>query len=116
MPSSQCSPKTQLKPHRATKLVMTMLLGGDYKNGWEKYEWRTKRKSENQASRLTKVQQMGYEFSFKNNKLILIAEQGLGDTLQFMRYAGIKQYGADISVCSDKTSPMIQTSELIRRH
>ena len=95
-------------------LSLTMLLGGDYKNGWEKYEWRTKRKSDRTRPHASpKCNKWGGEFSFKkNNKLILIAEQGLGDTLQFMRYAQVlKQYGADISVCAQtKLHSLIQTS------
>lgn len=68
-------------------LSMALLAASEYREGWDEYEWRWK------AARETK----GYQREFKeplwqgerlNGERVLIhAEQGLGDALQFVRYA-----------------------------
>ena len=49
---------------------------------------------------------------FTEQKLLLVSEQGLGDTLQFMRYAiALKRQGTDISLCApEKLHTLIQAS------
>jgi Flp pilus assembly protein TadD/GR25 family glycosyltransferase involved in LPS biosynthesis len=93
---------------------LTMLLGGDYKNGWEKYEWRTK--TEKEASKphaLPKCDQWSGELALKTtSQLLLVTEQGLGDTLQFMRYAtALRNQGLPVSFCAQpKLHNLIQAS------
>ena len=93
---------------------LTLLLGGDYKKGWDKYEWRTKRKKNaSEPHALPKCDQWSGEFALKQIKqLLLVSEQGLGDTLQFMRYAtALKNEGISISLCAQpKLHSLIQTS------
>jgi len=76
-----------------------LLLQGKYKKGWELYEsrWdrevmRSYRKSFEQPSWL------GIKI-IKNKTILLYSEQGLGDTIQFFRYAKlVKELGATVII------------------
>ena len=61
---------------------MTLLLAGEYEQGWAEYEWRHRR---NDATNLRGAPWQGEELSGKT--LFLAAEQGAGDAIQFVRYA-----------------------------
>jgi lipoprotein NlpI len=67
---------------------LALLLSGDYENGWVEYEWRWKVKhlaSSKARPQLTQPLWLGEE-SIAGKTILLHAEQGLGDTLQFCRY------------------------------
>ena len=107
----------QLKPNYPDahwNSSLTMLLGGDYKNGWEKYEWRTKReKNTSKPHALPKCDQWSGNLALKTNShLLLVTEQGLGDTLQFVRYVtALRDQGVSVSVCAQpKLHSLIKTS------
>ncbi len=107
----------QLKPNYPKahwNSSLTMLLGGDYKNGWEKYEWRSKEKKEPaKPHALPKCILWSGEIAINQiNQLLLVTEQGLGDTLQFMRYAlALRDQGVEVSLCAQpKLHSLIQTS------
>ncbi|MCP9821793.1 glycosyltransferase family protein [Cyanobium sp. L1E-Cus] len=90
-------------PDAHGNLSLTMLLGGDYKNGWEKYEWRTKiEKNTLKPHALPKCIRWSGETALNQiNHLLLVTEQGLGDTLQFMRYAtALRNQGISVSFCA----------------
>lgn len=101
-------------PHLSTSLVT--LLRGDYKNGWEKYEWRIHKDISNRESikphALPKCDQWDGSQIAEKSKLLLVSEQGLGDTLQFMRYAtGLRHQGISVSLCAPtKLHSLIQAS------
>jgi len=60
------------------------LLRGDFEGGWPEYEWRSRQAHVAQRS----FRQPLWDGSELNNRTIfLYAEQGFGDTLQFIRYA-----------------------------
>ena len=107
----------QLKPNHPEanwNLSLAMLLNGDYKNGWERYELRTKSKDNTyQTHALPKCTPWPEELELRTtNQLLLVSEQGLGDTLQFMRYAiTLKEQGTLILLCAQpKLHSLIQAS------
>ena len=93
---------------------LTMLLSGDYKNGWEKYGWRTKREKEPiKPHSIPKCDQWSGNVALnQTNELLLVTEQGLGDTLQFMRYAtALRNRGISVSFSAQpKLHSLIQAS------
>jgi tetratricopeptide (TPR) repeat protein len=69
-------------------LAAPLLIQGDFARGLEQYEWRWKR-SAMAAHRPTFSQPLWTgQFALANRTILLHAEQGLGDTLQFVRYVG----------------------------
>jgi tetratricopeptide (TPR) repeat protein len=67
---------------------LTLLLDSQLEEGFELYEWRWKLKSISQQAGAKNYSQplwLGKE-SIKNKVILLHAEQGLGDTIQFSRY------------------------------
>jgi tetratricopeptide (TPR) repeat protein len=65
--------------------ALCRLLLGDFENGWPEYEWRWRAKSQMTPRFFMMPQWTGGELH--GQKILLYAEQGIGDTLQFMRYA-----------------------------
>lgn len=67
---------------------LAYLATGNFKEGWEEYEWRWKRDTQHMEKRnLSKPLWDGSDLHGKT--ILLHAEQGLGDTFQFIRYAKI---------------------------
>ena len=93
---------------------LIMLLDGDYSNGWGQYEWRfNRKKGTSKLHALPKCNQWNGNFGRKTtSQLLLVAEQGLGDTLQFMRYAiALRDQGVRISLCAQtQLHSLIKTS------
>ncbi len=73
---------THAKAH--WNLSLTLLLAGDFRRGWEEFEWRWK-KPDTPARDFPKPMWDGSPVEGKT--VYLHAEQGMGDTLQFVRYA-----------------------------
>lgn len=81
--------------------ALALLHQGNYKLGWQEYEWRFQKSD--------KINIRSYELprwkgeNLRGKRIILQAEQGYGDTIQFMRYAQvIASQGADVIVeCQD---------------
>jgi tetratricopeptide (TPR) repeat protein len=68
---------------------LALLFRGDFENGWRGYEWRWKnarRLSIGEPRNFTQPLWLGEE-SIAGKRLLLYSEGGLGDTLQFCRYA-----------------------------
>lgn len=66
---------------------MCKLLLGDFSEGWKQYEWRCLTESFQAGKhRFSQPQWLGRE-PLQGTTLLLHAEQGLGDTIQFCRYA-----------------------------
>ncbi len=81
---ARCPDGRQL-PRIHADLAMALLAHGDFERGWEEYEWRTQ------------VMGPGRDFGVPQwrgepavgRTLLVHAEQGFGDTLQFCRYASL---------------------------
>ncbi len=92
---------------------LTMLLRGDYSKGWDEYTWRTKiRTSSTRPRTLQSCKLWNGECLSHETKLLLVAEQGLGDILQFMRYAlALRCQKLNVSLCANsRLHLLIQTS------
>ncbi|MBR7800099.1 tetratricopeptide repeat protein [Undibacterium sp. FT137W] len=76
-------------------LSMMQRLVGDYENGWKNYEWRWHREA-TPPRQFTQALWLG-ETDLHGKTILLHSEQGLGDTIQFCRYALLaKQAGAKV--------------------
>ena len=101
-------------PETHWNYALTLLLDGDYKNGLAKYGWRFKREKDSTKLHATPNCKPWSDSKTLNqtNQLLLVTEQGLGDTLQFMRYAiALRNQSISISLCAQpKLHSLIQAS------
>jgi len=73
-------------PEYNKNLAMALLAAGQFDEGWKKYEWRWKTSQfDNVFKDATKPRWNGKDA--QGRTLLIRAEQGFGDTLQFCRYA-----------------------------
>lgn len=88
-------------------LGLTLLLRGDFANGWREYEWRRKTKDV-KAREFSRPQWDGGALAGKT--ILLFAEQGLGDTLQFIRYSPlVERHGGTVVVeCQPALVPLLR--------
>lgn len=91
-------------------LSLAYLGMGNFERGWQEYEWRWKRESQGGPRVLSKPLWNGS--SLDNKTILLHAEQGLGDTFQFIRYAQLlkKEYNVKIILASQ--DPLIPLMKL----
>jgi tetratricopeptide (TPR) repeat protein len=96
--------------HRALSLLEI----GNFADGWQEYEWRWKRKRANSRS-LPKPLWSGD--SLKDQTILLYCEQGLGDTLQFVRYARLvkERIGTVVLECPASMISLLSTCPGIDR-
>lgn len=92
-------------PHR--NMAMIHLRTGEYRAGWAEYEWRWQTKPFVRP----KLPKPPWDGSDLTGKAILIyAEQGLGDSLHFIRYLSLlRQRGARVIFgCPPKLEPLLK--------
>ena len=94
-------------------LSLLQLLQGNYKEGWQNYEWRKKiaKKTKNGYSSLPQQQAWLGMQDLKDKNILISKEQGLGDYIQFCRYLPmIQELGGKIILDTPKSlRPLIDT-------
>jgi predicted O-linked N-acetylglucosamine transferase (SPINDLY family) len=89
----------QLKPQQAAahyNQSQVWLLRGDLERGWQEYEWRRRLKD---VPRREFAEPMWDGSPLAGKTILIYAEQGLGDTLQFIRYVPlVKGQGGTVIV------------------
>ncbi|WP_269623988.1 tetratricopeptide repeat protein [Prochlorococcus marinus] len=95
-------------------LSLIQLLKGNYKDGLENYEFRLKKKRPALIHGKTKLKRIDNQLSNQESKILVVSEQGLGDTLQYMRYIPyLRKKGLDVSFSAQtKLHSLIQSSAI----
>ena len=96
--------------HRAVALLQT----GKFEEGWREYEWRWKSK----RSRPRDMPQPRWDgSSLPDRTILLYCEQGLGDAIQFVRYAqAVKERVGTVQLeCTPSWIPLLSTCPGIDR-
>lgn len=106
---AQYEQAVRLQPANAIahkNLGMMRLLTGNFEQGWPEYDWRLKCKESNVPA----FSQPLWDGSpLQGRTILLFAEQGLGDTLQFIRYAPlVKERGGNVVLaCPESLFPIL---------
>lgn len=89
-------------PQTRFSRALLLLTLGDYAQGWKEYEWRSRCPEHAGAYRLPAITGQPRPWqgeSLAGKSLLLTAEQGIGDTLQFIRYVKLlADQGAKVSI------------------
>ena len=95
-------------------LSLVQLLNGDYDSGWDSYQWRTKKKDPNLPHCRPQINEFDGDELLNNEKLLIISEQGLGDTIQYMRYIPyLRSINIELSFCTlTKLHSIIRASKI----
>ncbi|MEW6213595.1 MAG: tetratricopeptide repeat protein [Nitrospirota bacterium] len=97
-------------------LAFALLLSGQFRKGWEEYAWRWRLEDA--------LPDICYSYipiwdgsNIKGRTILLHAEQGFGDTIQFIRYAPlVAKLGADVIIDSpEELMPLIKGVEGIKQ-
>ena len=95
-------------------LGIALLLQSEFQQGWREYEWRLKSDDLCIGNR----DQSRWDGSSLNGKTILLyAEQGFGDTIQFIRYAHLlAEYDTEIIVeCQPELLKLFKNIDIIKK-
>jgi tetratricopeptide (TPR) repeat protein len=86
--------------------ALAWLQAGDFQQGWPEYEWRWQAK---EMFSLRFPQPRWDGSPLHGQTILLVAEQGLGDTLQFIRYAPLVQErgGCVLLACQPSVLPLV---------
>jgi cytochrome c-type biogenesis protein CcmH/NrfG len=90
-------------------MAQTLLANGDFEAGWLEYEWR----NETEAGKLTMPAMTSAPWNgmrIPNGRLLLVGDQGYGDTIQFARYIGeaASRVQEVVLACSEEMAPLLR--------
>ena len=105
----------ELKPDYANayfNLSLIQLIQGDYHSGLENYEFRFKKHKPFVPHANTQLKRIDNKQLQKKEKLLVVSEQGFGDTLHYMRYIPyLRNQGFEVSFCAQtKLHSLIKAS------
>lgn len=84
-------------------LSLTLLKTANFAEGWEEYEWRCLF----EQSKYTIYNQPRWNGEqLQGKKLLIQWEQGLGDTIQFVRYVPLLKHGEILLTCQQPLAPL----------
>jgi len=91
-------------------LSLALLMTGDYAEGWREYEWRHRGETFGAADTSTAPRWQGEDLAGRT--LLLATEQGMGDALQFVRFAApLAKAGARVILrAPDAQAPLLATA------
>ncbi len=95
--------------------AMAWLQAGDFERGWTEYEWRRKGR---EFSKRTLPRPRWDGAPIPDRTILLHAEQGLGDTVQFARYIPLVKAASGATVvleCQPRLIPLLETIEGVDR-
>lgn len=112
---ADCRKALQLDPSFAEahwNLALHLLLQGRYLEGWQEYEWRWLKPGFTSPRRHTDIP-LWDGSSLHGHAILLHAEQGFGDAIQFARYAPMvaQRGGIVIIECHPQLVPVMQSIE-----
>ena len=90
-------------------LAQILLASGDFEPGWMEYEWR----NQTEAGKATMPAMTSAPWNgmcIPNGRLLLVGDQGYGDTIQFARYIGMAAQRVQEVVlgCSAEMGPLLR--------
>jgi tetratricopeptide (TPR) repeat protein len=102
-------------PGAAYNLALTQLRLGDWRRGWPGYESRWRFREVHRTSRVFEQPRWRGE-PLHGQRVLLHAEQGLGDTLQFCRYASLvaERGGVPILQVQQPTERLLRALAVVR--
>jgi tetratricopeptide (TPR) repeat protein len=102
-------------PGARYNLALTQLRMGDWERGWENYEARWKFREVHRTPRQMKQPRWRGE-PLRGERILLHAEQGLGDTIQFCRYAElvVARGGVPILQVQPAAERLMRSLEVVR--
>ena len=91
-------------------LALNLLLQGQYSEGWREYEWRWRKPDFTSPARHADIPQWDGE-PLQGRTILLHAEQGFGDAIQFVRYAPlVAQLGGSVTLeCHQQLVSLFQS-------
>lgn len=97
---------------------LALLLQGDFANGWPQYEWRWRLPEHQKILKHFHQPQWSGREDLHGKTIFIYAEQGLGDTLQFCRYAGLlAERGAKVILgAQPELYPLLNTQSGVLLH
>jgi tetratricopeptide (TPR) repeat protein len=110
MKASQIAPDAA---HAHWNEGLIRLLLGDYERGWEKYEWRWRNQQLNMGLRIGDSPRWRGHEDLRDRTVLVHAEQGFGDSIQFVRYVPMlaARGAAVVLACHESLRPLFARVE-----